>query len=250
MNDLDGERVGRARMKEIVEIIRDQMVERSLNWSGVAYPSEGWATQIYGEPDVERLWEAVAFCTRLDEADPVQAWRDHMARLEGRGEDPDRARARRRPLHGSRHRSDRRAEPERALDVGAVPDARRDRVRPEHADGRGVHDARLPPRGGHDPLEPPARARRRHHRGASADGEGREDRRRPGRQGRRHRARAARDRRPRRATSASSRSSTAPRASARRTRRSSTRSTTRTRRATSPTASASPRCSTATRARA
>jgi aminopeptidase len=85
MNDLDGERVGRARMKEVVEIIREQMVQRSLNWSGVAYPSEGWATQIYGEPDVERLWEAVAFCTRLDEADPVQAWRDHMARLEGRG---------------------------------------------------------------------------------------------------------------------------------------------------------------------
>src|SRR4029078_8285532 len=84
MNDLDGERVGRARMKELVEIIRDQMVERSLNWSGVAYPSEGWATQIYGEPDVERLWEAVAFCTRLDEADPVQAWRDHMAELEMR----------------------------------------------------------------------------------------------------------------------------------------------------------------------
>jgi aminopeptidase len=85
MNDLDGERVGRARMKEVVEIIREQMIERSLNWSGVAYPSEGWATQIYGEPDVERLWEAVAFCTRLDEADPVQAWRDHMARLETRG---------------------------------------------------------------------------------------------------------------------------------------------------------------------
>jgi aminopeptidase len=85
MIDLDGERVGRARQKEIVEIIRGQMTERSINWSGVAYPSEGWAAQIYGEPDVERLWEAVAFCTRLDEADPVQAWRDHMARLEGRG---------------------------------------------------------------------------------------------------------------------------------------------------------------------
>ena len=85
MNDLDGERVGRARMTEVVEIIREQMIERSLNWSGVAYPSEGWATQIYGEPDLERLWEAVAFCTRLDEADPVLAWRDHMTRLEGRG---------------------------------------------------------------------------------------------------------------------------------------------------------------------
>jgi aminopeptidase len=85
MTDLDGERVGRARMKEVIEIIREQMTERSVNWSGVAYPSDGWARQIYGEPDVERLWEAVAFCTRLDEADPAQAWRDHMARLEGRG---------------------------------------------------------------------------------------------------------------------------------------------------------------------
>ena len=78
------------------------MVERSVNWSGVAYPSEGWARQIYGEPDVERLWEAVAFCTRLDEADPVQAWRDHMARLEGRGKIADRARPRRNPLHRAR----------------------------------------------------------------------------------------------------------------------------------------------------
>ena len=102
MTDLDGERVGRARMKEVIEIIRGQMVDRSLNWSGVAYPNEGWAQQVYGEPDVERLWEAVAFCTRLDEADPVQAWRDHMARLEGAREEAERARARRDPLHAAR----------------------------------------------------------------------------------------------------------------------------------------------------
>jgi aminopeptidase len=82
--DLDGERVGRARMTEMVEIIRRQMVERTFNWSGVAFPNEGWATQVFGEPDLERLWEAVAFCTRLDEADPVAAWREHMARLERR----------------------------------------------------------------------------------------------------------------------------------------------------------------------
>jgi aminopeptidase len=84
MSDLDGERVGLARMHELVEIARRQMVERTVNWSGVAYPNEGWATQVFGEPDVERLWEAVAYCTRLDEHDPVQAWRDHMATLEQR----------------------------------------------------------------------------------------------------------------------------------------------------------------------
>jgi aminopeptidase len=82
--DLDGERVGRAQMKEVTEIIREQMTARSVNWTIAAFPSAGWATQVFGEPDVDKLWEAVAFCTRLDEPDPVAAWREHMARLEAR----------------------------------------------------------------------------------------------------------------------------------------------------------------------
>ncbi len=82
--DLDSERVGRARMKELNEIARGLMVDRSINWTGVAYPNAGWAEKVFGEPDVERLWEAVAFCTRLDEPDPVAAWRDHIAKLEAR----------------------------------------------------------------------------------------------------------------------------------------------------------------------
>jgi aminopeptidase len=82
--DLDGDRVGRARMAELNEITRELMIKRAINWTGVAFPNEGWAEQVFGEPDVERLWDAVAFCTRLDEDDPVGAWRDHMARLEQR----------------------------------------------------------------------------------------------------------------------------------------------------------------------
>jgi aminopeptidase len=82
--DLDGERVGKAQMKEVTEIVRGHMIARAINWSGVAYPSAGWANEMFGEPDVERLWEAVAFCTRLDEPDPVAAWREHMAQLERR----------------------------------------------------------------------------------------------------------------------------------------------------------------------
>src|SRR4051794_5288149 len=82
--DLDGERVGRARMTAITEILRDQMVDRSVNWTIAAFPTAGWATQVFGEPDVKRLWESVAFCTRLDEPDPVAAWREHMARLDSR----------------------------------------------------------------------------------------------------------------------------------------------------------------------
>jgi aminopeptidase len=82
--DLPGERVGRARMKELAEIVMPLYAKRTLNWSGVAFPNEGWATKVFGEPDVERLWEAVAFCTRLDEPDPVAAWREHIDRMSRR----------------------------------------------------------------------------------------------------------------------------------------------------------------------
>jgi aminopeptidase len=36
---------------------------------------------VFGEPDVERLWDAVAVATRLDAPDPVEAWREHIERL-------------------------------------------------------------------------------------------------------------------------------------------------------------------------
>jgi len=85
MTDLDGERVGRAVPVEVVQIRMQQLMENSVNWCGVGAPNEGWATQVYGEPDVERLWEALAFCMRLDEADPIAAWREHLARLRERG---------------------------------------------------------------------------------------------------------------------------------------------------------------------
>jgi len=84
MADLDGERVGRARMKELNEIAMQHFQARAVNWSGVAFPNEGWATKVFGEPDLEKLWEAVAFCTRLEEPDPVAAWREHIDRLERR----------------------------------------------------------------------------------------------------------------------------------------------------------------------
>lgn len=79
--DLDGTRVGKTRMKELAERYLGAMNKRLLNWSIVAYPTEGWAKTVFGEPDVERLWEAVATATRLDEPDPVEAWRQHIDKL-------------------------------------------------------------------------------------------------------------------------------------------------------------------------
>ncbi|MGH2465814.1 MAG: aminopeptidase, partial [Candidatus Limnocylindrales bacterium] len=53
-------------------------------WTIVAAPNPGWARQVFGEPDMDRLWAAVAVAARLDEADPVAAWRVHLARLKAR----------------------------------------------------------------------------------------------------------------------------------------------------------------------
>ncbi len=82
--DLPGDRVGKARMIALAEETMKQVNERTINWTGIAFPTEGWAQAVFGEPDVERLWEAVAFCTRLDEEDPVAAWQEHVERLDRR----------------------------------------------------------------------------------------------------------------------------------------------------------------------
>jgi aminopeptidase len=84
-SDLDGTRVGKARMREVAEASL-KLTDGLCNWSIVAYPNEGWAETVFGEPDVERLWQAVATTVRLDEPDPVDAWREHIARLQQRAE--------------------------------------------------------------------------------------------------------------------------------------------------------------------
>src|SRR4051795_12509131 len=53
--DLDQERVGRARMVRVIERALRIQNERAVNWTIAAYPNEGWAQQVFGEPDVERL---------------------------------------------------------------------------------------------------------------------------------------------------------------------------------------------------
>ena len=84
--DLDGTRVGKMRMRELSERYLDAVNKRLLSWAIVAYPNEGWAESIFGEPDVERLWDAVVTATRLDEPDPVAAWRAHIDKLVARAE--------------------------------------------------------------------------------------------------------------------------------------------------------------------
>jgi aminopeptidase len=82
--DLPGDRVGKARMVELAEEGTRQINEQLNNWTVIGVPNAGWATQMFGEPDVERLWKAVEYCVRLDEDDPVAAWRAHVATIGSR----------------------------------------------------------------------------------------------------------------------------------------------------------------------
>ena len=84
MRDLDPGRVGRAEPVEGNRVLRRLSNEGHWSRTVAAAPTQGWARQLYGEPDVERLWDEVAHAVRLDEPDPTAAWREHIAVLKAR----------------------------------------------------------------------------------------------------------------------------------------------------------------------
>jgi aminopeptidase len=83
---LDPLLVAKAEPSDIRAIYLPLVTRRLVNWVIVPAPNEGWATAVLGEPDVERLWDAVATTMRLDEDDPVEAWRLHAANLKERAD--------------------------------------------------------------------------------------------------------------------------------------------------------------------
>jgi len=64
--------------------MRRLLLGGEVSWTIVAAPNPGWAQQVFGTPDVERLWTAVGVALRLDDDDLVQTWWDHSALLQGR----------------------------------------------------------------------------------------------------------------------------------------------------------------------
>ncbi len=83
---VDGERLARSQPVEERRAYLDLVSEGAVNWTIVAGPTESWARRVFGEPDLERLWGAVAHAVRLDEPDPAAAWRDHMQHLKARAD--------------------------------------------------------------------------------------------------------------------------------------------------------------------
>jgi aminopeptidase len=81
---LDPARLARARMPEFERVWLDAVNGRKVAWTIVAYPTERWAQEMFGEPDVDRLWQAVAHVMRLDTPDPSAAWSERLDELDAR----------------------------------------------------------------------------------------------------------------------------------------------------------------------
>jgi aminopeptidase len=86
MAGLDGERIAQWQPREVRAASLRAINERRLAWCIVACATEGWATSLYGEPDVDRLWRALEKTMRLDEPDPVAAWHAQSERLQARAQ--------------------------------------------------------------------------------------------------------------------------------------------------------------------
>jgi aminopeptidase len=79
LDDLDPRRAGRDQLP----FVREAGVvvnERTTNWTIVPYPTVGWARQVHpglaDEEALARLSEQILHVCRLDEADPVAAWKE------------------------------------------------------------------------------------------------------------------------------------------------------------------------------
>ena len=75
--------------QELASAFRRMTMSGKVQWTIVAAPNAGWSTQVFGEPDLERLWEAVGVAMRLDAGGPeevVEEWRRHRDRLGARAQ--------------------------------------------------------------------------------------------------------------------------------------------------------------------
>jgi len=82
----DPARLAGARFRDFDRAWADALMGRRIAWAILAYPTEEWAREAFGEPDLERLWDAVAHALRLDTPDPAAAWAERLSEIEARAQ--------------------------------------------------------------------------------------------------------------------------------------------------------------------
>jgi aminopeptidase len=64
----------------------DAIMKNQIRWCVASMPTESWAKKIFPNDNnaMEKLWNLIKLTMRLDTDDPVQAWRNHVDRLNAR----------------------------------------------------------------------------------------------------------------------------------------------------------------------
>lgn len=69
---------------------REMQMADKFSWSIVAVPSKTWAAKVFPNlpenEQVDALWEAIFKTVRIDQPDPVAAWKEHIANLTQKSE--------------------------------------------------------------------------------------------------------------------------------------------------------------------
>jgi aminopeptidase len=81
---LDPARVAKSLMPDLRRAIWSTFDHGRAPWTIVAFPTPAWAEQVFREPDVARLWDAVRGTVRLSDDDPIAAWEAHISMLRER----------------------------------------------------------------------------------------------------------------------------------------------------------------------
>jgi aminopeptidase len=84
LNGVDPKRAGRDQLPDIQERL-EIINKRLVNWTIMPFPTQPWAELVYpdldGEAALDRLTEELSHVCRLDEDDPVAAWRERKETL-------------------------------------------------------------------------------------------------------------------------------------------------------------------------
>lgn len=87
LGGLDPDLVGLMQARHLRESgrVSEKVTTNAINWCVVAAAGEGWAMKIFPDLPVqqaqEKLWQAIFESTRIDRADPIEAWENHIAAL-------------------------------------------------------------------------------------------------------------------------------------------------------------------------
>ena len=82
---LDEEKISKhisAKVKAIKKY-HDGVMSNAIRWCVIASPSKKWADMVFNgdENSIQKLTDAIAMTMRLNDADPVQSWKNHVKNL-------------------------------------------------------------------------------------------------------------------------------------------------------------------------